>query len=222
MYKVTVSGDYRTSGGKEGNIVDFEGVTGIMPECGTEKDPMDNEGIVLSHVVARYLSAWIRADKRFTARYADNRTTNIDKIERVPGTPSCIGKDIKTLSWEELQDLAVLKNLLRIPLVHAVDLRSAREIAYVQYSKLILGKDINTNNEEYSFLKLPALKVSSDGIAQPEEQLSNEEALAQEQESQPQGAFTIDELRQMAKDKGIQFHPALGYKKLEALVLAAK
>ena len=220
MFKVTVSGDYRTSGGKEGNIVDFEGVVGIMPECGDQKDPMDNEDIVRSHVVARYLGAWIKADKRFTARYADNRTTNIDKIERVPGTPSFIGKDIKTLSWEELQDLAVAKNLLRIPVAHAVDLRSARETAYVQYSRLILSKEINVNNEEYSFIKLPELIVSGDSIAQPEETISNEDVLGQEQEGS--GTFTIEELREMAKDKGIKFPPALGYKKLEALVLAAK
>lgn len=219
MLRITVSGDYRTNGGKEGNIVDFENVVGIMPDCN-----LDENGI-LSHVKARYLAQWVKDDKRYTARFASARTTYIDKVEKVAGTPSCIGKDIKSLSWEELQDLAVLKNLLRIPLEHSVDLREARETAYLEYSKLILMEEINTKAPGYSFIKLPALKVEHEGMAVLEDKQSNEDAIAAEQEngdinSVPGGdqTFTIEELRKVADAKGIKYYPATGKKKLYAMI----
>ena len=217
MLKVTVSGDYRTSGGKEGNVVDFESVTGLMPDC-----DLDENGI-LSHVKVRYLGKWIKEDKRYTARFADARTTYIDKIEAVSGAPSCIGKNIKDLSWDELQDLAVLKNLLRIPLVHSTDLRAARETAYLQYAKHILMNDIDTKKESYNFLKLPAIIVTHDGIvAAAEEQKSNEAMIASEQEASVvdtnDTTFTLEELKKIAKERGVKYPPAIGQKKLYDLL----
>ena len=65
MLKVTVSGEYRTSNGKEGDIVEFENVVGIMPDC--------NEDWVLSHVKNRYLARWIKADARYKQRMNSGR-----------------------------------------------------------------------------------------------------------------------------------------------------
>lgn len=211
MFKVTISGDYRTSGGVHGDIVDFDGVTGIMPEC--------DEAWVQSHVMNRFVGIWLKADKRYPARFNSLRSVYVDGIERIKGTPSCIGKNIKELSWEELQELAVAKHLLRIPLIQATDIRTARETAYLEYSEKILGKKINVNNPEYSYAKLPALVVSSDGIADDEPTQTNEEAIAQAQEENKE--FTLDELRKLAKDKGIEFHPRTGYAKLYSMVFPA-
>ena len=215
MLKVTVSGDYRTSGGKEGKIVDFENVVGIMPDC-----ELDENG-VLSHVKARYLGQWIKLDGRYTARFAGARTTYIDKMETVPGVPSCIGKNIKDLSWEELQDLAVLKNLLRIPLTHLTDLRSGRETAYLEYSKHILLREIDTKAETYNFLKLPAIIVTHDGItAAPEVKQDNEAVISAEQDnaSTEDTNFTLEELKKIAKERGVKYPPAIGKVKLYALL----
>jgi hypothetical protein len=209
MFKVTVSGDYRTSGGAQGDIIDFEGVVGLMPEC--------NEDMVLSHVQNRCLGAWIKADKRYTARFNARRTVYLDGIEKVKGHPSCNGKDIRRMSWEELQDLAISKNLLRIPLTHAVDLRAAREIAYLQYSKDVLGEPVDVKSPEYDFAKLPALIVDGEAdAAAPEVKLNNEEALKEAQDVDSD--FTFAELKKMAKEKGVKFSNKTSKKELSVLL----
>ena len=196
MFKVTVSGDYRTSGGVAGDVVDFENVVGYMPECDKE--------MILSHVQNRYLGAWIKADKRYTARFNSRRTVFVDDVQVVPGEASCNGKDIKKMTWPELQDLAVAKNLLRIPLTHAVDLRNAREIAYLQYAEKVADKKINVKNPDYDFNTLPALivvgKVQAAKIEVPQ---SNEDAI--KEVADDGGEFTFAELKRLAKDKGIAF-----------------
>lgn len=195
MFKVTVSGDYRTSSGA-GDVVDFDGVVGLMPEC--------NKEMVLSHVQNRYIGSWIKADGRYKERFSSIRTVYVDSIEVVPGEASCNGKDIKKLTWPELQDLAVSKNLLRIPLTHAVDLRNARETAYIQYSENVLDKKVDTRNTEYDFAALPELIVA--GKASPAPTVipqSNEDALRESQEAD--GEFTFAELKKLAKEKGISF-----------------
>lgn len=209
MFKVTVSGDYRTNGGSQGDIIDFEGVVGFMPEC--------NEAMVMSHVQNRYLGAWIKADKRYTARFASRRTVYIDKIEKVAGEAICNGKDIKAMSWDELQALAVAKNLLQIPLSHAVDLRAAREIAYVEYSKRVLGDPIDQKEEGYDFMKLPAL-ICDGKVEAPEldKKLSNEEVLTEEEEVGTD--FSFAELKKLAKDKGVKFNKQTTKKDLYALL----
>lgn len=210
MLKVTISGDYRTSGGAHGDIIDFEGVVGVMPEC--------DEAMIQSHVMNRFVGAWIKASGKYAARFNSRRTCYVDKVEKIAGKPSCIGKDIKALSWDELQELAVVKNLLQIPLTHATDIRAARETAYLQYSEKILGKKIDTNTKKYNYAELPKLVVEAEGVAEPEAKLSNSEAIAGAQEES--GEFTIEELRKLAKEKGIEFHHASGYKKLYELVFS--
>lgn len=208
MLKVTISGDYRTSGGAHGDIVDFEKVVGVMPECPEEW--------VKSHIMNRFLSQWLKADSRYPARFNARRSVYIDSIEKVSGQPSCIGKDIKVLSWDELQELAVLKHLCRIPLTHAVNIRSARETAYLEYSDKILNNKIDTNRKDYSFAELPALVVQAEGVAEEDVKKSNEEVISQVQEET--GEFTLDELKTLAKEKGIEHPTKIGYNRLYRLV----
>lgn len=204
MFKVTVSGEYRTNLGKEGDLVDFEGVVGIMPEC--------KEEWVLSHVKNRYLTRWIKADGRYKNRVNSVRTVYIDNIEKIKGSPSCFGKDIKGMSWDELQDLAVCKHLLAIPLINATDLRQARETAYLEYSTRILDKSINIKSQDYSFIGLPVLVVSGDGaVAAEDEKESNEEAISNAQDEKE---FTREELKKLATEKGLKFPANIKYDKL--------
>ena len=147
-----------------------------MPDCGDD--------FIMSHVQNRMLPIWIKADKRYPHRYDMFRTVYIDGYERIEGTSKIIGKDIKSLSWEELQELAVLKNLRNIPAMRATDLRYAREKAYVEYSKNILGKTIDTNEEGYNFSELPALTIDATSKkASNPKQRTNEEVLDGEQKN---------------------------------------
>jgi hypothetical protein len=208
MFKVTVSGDYRTNGGSQGDVIDFNEVVGYMPECAEE--------MVMSHIQNRLLGDWIRADKRYTARFSARRTVFIDKIEVVPGVPSCNGKDIKKMSWGELQDLAISKNLLRIPLKNAVSEREAREIAYLEYSDKVLDEKINTK-DEFNFSKLPALIVEGElEAAAPERKISNEEAIAEEEEVSSDISFS--DLKKEAKRRDIKFSNKTSKKELIELL----
>jgi len=210
MLKVTISGDYRTSGGVHGDVVDFENVVGIMPEC--------SEDWIQSHVMNRFIGQWLKADSRYPARFNSRRTCYIDKVEKVAGNASCIGKDIKSLNWDELQELAVIKNLFQIPLIHATDLRAARETAYLQYSEKVLGKKINMAKKDYSYVDLPALLVKhNDGKAEVESKLSNEDVL---NDAQSEGEFTKDELIKLATEKGLDVDGRWGYKKLHDAVFS--
>lgn len=208
MLKVTVSGDYRTSGGVHGDLVDFENVVGIMPECPEEW--------IKSHISNRFIGQWIKADSRYPARFNSRRSIYIDKIEKVAGKPSCVGKDIKDLNWVELQELAVLKHLCKIPLIHAVDIRSARETAYLEYSEKILDKKIDINRKGYAFSDLPSLVVVAEGIAEEEVKQTNEEAIEQAQEET--GEFTLEELKALAKKNGMEIPSKISYAKLYRMV----
>lgn len=207
MLKVTVSGEYRTSNGKEGDIVEFENVVGIMPDC--------NEDWVLSHVKNRYLARWIKADARYKQRMNSVRTLYIDNIEVVKGVASCYGKDIKAMTWEELQDLAVCKHLLAIPLINATDIRQARETAYFEYSDKIVGNKIDIR-KDYSYINLPELKVKGAEVYVEEPKVSNEDAIKDLQEETHE--FTRDELKKLATDKGCKFPANIKYERLYEMV----
>lgn len=212
MFKVTVSGGYRTTGAN-GKIIDFDEVVGIMPEC--------DRRMVDSHVQARYLSSWIKADKRYTERFSSRRSCYIDKIEVVPGVPLCNGKDIKRLSWPELVDLAVVKNLLRIPLTNTVDLPAAREVAYLEYSDKVLDRQIDTKAEDYDYANLPSLIVADDApVAVPEEKQNNEEALKEAEESDSE--ISLSDLKKMAKKASIKLSPNMTKAQIEKLLFETK
>jgi hypothetical protein len=217
MLKVTVSGDYRTSGKMGSDIVDFEGVVIIMPEC--------HEDFIMPNVQNRLLQIAIKGDKRFTQRFEMFRSVYVDKVEKIEGKPSVVGKNIKDLSWEELQELACYKNLRLIPAYRASDLRHAREVAYIEYSKHILGKDIDKEAKGYNFVELPNLFVdgSEKKAASPKPQ-TNEEAISEEQANTGAGpgsdkTFTLAELKKIAKEKGIKLPANVSYEKAFKLVI---
>lgn len=214
MLKVTVSGDYRTSGKSGSDIVDFEGVVVIMPEC--------HEDFIMPNVQNRLLQIAIKGDKRYTQRFEMFRTVYIDKVEKIAGQPSVVGKNIKELSWEELQELACYKNLRIIPAYRATDLRYAREAAYIEYSKHILGKEIDKEAKGYNFVELPDLFVDgSDKKAASPKQKTNEDALNDEQDNKgsEDKTFTLEELKKIAKEKGIKLPANVSYDKAFKLVI---
>lgn len=217
---VTVSGDYRTGTKVGSDVIDFEGVVGKMPDC--------PEDFIMFHVQNRMLPIWIKADKRYPQRFEMMRTVYIDKVERVQSVPAIIGKNIKELSWEELQELAVLKNLRHIPPYRSTDLRSAREVSYLEYSEHILGNKINVSEKNYNYADLPALIIDGGGKKASNPKLkTNEDAISHEQESKEtisdsEDTFTLDELKKLAKKKGIKLPANVSYDRAYEIVIADK
>lgn len=212
MQKITISGSYKTKSGQGYEIVDFEEVTGIMPECKDEEHTFMN-------LKGRYAKMWIAKDNRFEKRLYHVREVYIDNIEQVEGTPSFAGKDLKTLGFEELQDLAAAKDLRGIPLWKAGSIYSAREKAYKIYRDKIL-RDPFDPKAEFSLAKMPSIIIDADSVAEEEQKVSNDEILDIEakprllSEDKPKSNLTLEELKEMAKSKNISFHHNTGFDKL--------
>lgn len=140
MLRVKCSGAFRNN--KEMN--DFENFEIIMPDC-------PDEWIKANCINRCFVRA---AEKVFKKRIDSIHSLYVDSVEKdykpkdgKEIKPSCCGKNIKSLTWDELQDLAIMFNLREIPLYRDGDLRRAREIAYKQYCTKIAGqkfeKDFN-------------------------------------------------------------------------------
>lgn len=206
MRKCIISGVFRTGQAHMAQKVDFDGVVGYMP--------VGNEENILSHILYRIGAQWIKDD----ARYAEKRCEVIEQVfvdngknskgEIVDYKNPIIGKSLKDLNWPELQMFAIHHNLLGIPVPNQCSLRDAKEKAYKEYYSKV--KMMGIGNMSYN--DLPDIITSEDDIAvDNEEKISNEEIL---NSSNPDSEYTIEQLKEMAKQRGIDFHPNIGYKKL--------
>lgn len=216
--KVTVSGSYRTAN-KE--VVDFENVTGVIPAVDEELAEM--------HVRSRYALTWVKnavdekKEKLYKPRIARMRQVFVDDIEEVQADFSFVNKDIKEMSYEELQDLATLKDLRRIPLPKessGISLREMREIAYLQYAKEILRKDYGDKDQDFDYANEPPLIVEGGARKDKSKKITNEEMIEQEQQnsslSAPKNTLTLDDLKGIAKQKGISHSNNIGFDALYA------
>lgn len=218
MLKVTVSGSYYSGTGARGKeIVDYEGVVIVIPEI--------EEHRIQQAVMWRLIQIAISKDPKFTKRFDTLRHCYIDKVEKVAGKPSIIGKDIKEMTWEELEELAVWKNLRQIPIYKTTDLRFAREKAYLEYSALI-DKKLDPEEEGYNYAALPELVIEDDDkVAIPEKQKTNEEIIAGAQEDTglaEDPTFTLKELKALAKKQKIALPANVKYDEAYRLVIGGK
>lgn len=142
MLKIKCSGAYRNNG----NLEDFTDLEMLMPDCPEEW--------IKSNAINRCFG--MVAEKKFKKRVDSIHSLYVDSVEKlepkkdkegneVVALPSCCGKKIKSLDWEQLQDLAMMFCLRAIPLYRSCDLRSARVIAYKEYVNKIAGGNLEDN-----------------------------------------------------------------------------
>lgn len=214
--KITISGSYRNS---KREAVDFENVTGVIP--------LVEHDLAAMHVRGRYAHPWVKkatykdGNKLYPERIEDMRQIFIDSIEEVDANLSFLGKDIKTMTAEELQDLATYKDLRTIPLpkeISGSDLRDMRVQAYAAYSDAFNGTTLmkEKDQEGFNFASLPALVVGGAPRRDPTIKLTNDEIIELEQKkmdigSTPKSNMTIDDLRKLARNKNIPFTNSMGF-----------
>lgn len=207
--KVTISGSYHLA---NKDIRDFEKVTGIIPHC--------DEDVATMHVMRRYAPIWISADKeKYPDRIHGMREVHIDKIEEVKDHKfSFIGKDIREMDAEELQDLATAKDLRKIPLWKVGGIREARTRAYTSYSTEILGKFIDEKAAGFNVMHQKPIVVKDGGPRRNvSRKITNEEFLEAEaanvsiKRGEIKSSLTLAELKQLADDKGIEHPPKITY-----------
>jgi len=234
--EVTISGSYKTSSGE---IVDFENVKGFIPFVDDEHAKM--------HVRSRYATEWIRnlkdrnGDKVYSNRIDTMRQVFIDDIKQDDTKFSFVGKNIKDMSYDELQDLATSKDIRRIPLpksLSGVDLREMRTQAYLGYSDKCLGVNINVNNPlpqhsskvgdrlTFDFAKLPDLFVEdSEARVDLSQKVTNDEMIDMEMKPMneaetPKSHLTLADLKNIADTKNISYHHKIGFDKLYGMLFA--
>lgn len=209
MQKVTISGSYRT---KNNEVVNYSKITGMVPDCDADT--------LQSVILHRYSEMWlVQSDVK--ERVYSIREAFIDKVEHTNDIPSFVGKDIKELTFEELQDLATAKGLRGIPLWHKGSLREAQLKAYKIYSSEVLKRKVP---DDKTYAELPSIvldaKVKMNDIMPP----SNEEILGGDTDAQEDVAapnptnMDFEQLKQLADSKGIKYHPSIGYDTLYAKI----
>lgn len=217
--KALISGSYKTT---QGDIIDFEDVTGVIPL-------VDDEHAFM-HIKSRYAATWVKdaltsTDKKvYPERIEKVREVFLDDTDEVEANFSYVGKDIKKMDYDELQDLATAKDLRYIPLpkrISGFSLREARMRAYICYSEKVLDKIIDQNEEGFNFAKLPELVVDAGARVEASKTVTNDEVIDNEMQhhvnnKRPEADLSLDELKRIADDKGIRYHWNVGRDKLYA------
>lgn len=220
----TISGSYHNS---KKEILDFDAVVGKIPMCN------EDEGVGSMHVRGRFAAKWVKeaknekGDLRFPERIHNMRQVHIDHVTEVEGPEySFAGKDIKTLTADEMQELAVAKDLRFIPIQNSgLDLRETRVRAYAAYSDKVLKQEVKWQDEKFNFAKLPSVILDSEVREEKGQKITNEEIISGEQKStstdDPRNRFSLAELKALADQKGVEYHKTIGFDALYVKLFSA-
>lgn len=222
----TVSGCYYDS---RKETVDFEDIKIRIPG--------DDEEIGEMHVMSRYMAKAIRSelnkngDPKFPKRVEKIRQVFVDDVVSTTGKLSFVGKNIKDLSVDEMQDLAAYKDLRFIPLPNAgLSKRDMLIRAYVAYCEIVLRRKIKYQEDGFNFAKLPAIILDGSGRIEVGEKITNEEMITQEQtatttgygqKDNPRDRFTIEELKTLADSKSVRYSADVEFKELYSQLFSA-
>lgn len=219
--KVMISGSYKTA---QNDIIDFEDVEGFVPFV--------DEAHAFMHIKSRFAVDWVKrclkkdGEKAYPDRIEKVRQVFIDEIEEADHDFSYVGKGIKKMTYDELQDLATAKDLRYIPLPKAVSgfsLREARVRAYIAYSKEVDGKVMSENDEGFNFADLPDIIVDAHVRKDVSKKVTNEEIINNVADTNmpltaEQKEEKVEELRKVLDEKKIKYHWNAGYDKLHSLL----
>lgn len=203
--RAVLSGSYRNS---KKEIIDFQDLEGIIP--------FNEEEVAFSHLRKRYAAMWIMKNpEKFKERLHSVREVFIDVLEEAKGDFSFIGKDIKQLTQDELQDLACCKDIRGIPVFRKVSLRNAQAQAYAAYSAAILDEPIQIHEPGFNFVKMRSIILDGKTRTDRTRALTNEEVIQGEQRTtnmrdEPvRTNLTREELIQIARERSIKFAPQI-------------
>jgi hypothetical protein len=216
MLKVTISGYYINSSKEK---IDFDKVSGIIPWVDEEK------GLASFHTRGRYAKKWISEaiDKdtgkpKYPERIEKIQQCFVDDIEETTGTLSFVGKNIKELTMDELQDLATAKDIRTIPLPKSGHSnRSMLALAYAGYCKYVLKRPLKPqpHEEGFNFTKLPNIILDDKRRVETARKITNDEVIEAamrgtkvnygEGKTSPEERFSPEELQMLADEAGIEY-----------------
>jgi len=208
---VKLSGTYLDAASE---IKEYEDLKGTIPFC--------DEGRAHQVCKSRYAVMWLNQQHKI--RPKKMRQVYLDSCKESEKELTFIGKDIKVMSIEELQDLSVYLKI-KVPIFKKSSLRNTRVKAVEKYLLDIKGvlEDKVSKIMELSFDDLPKCIINEkEELAEVESSLSDDlkqygVEIADEETSEE---YTLEDLKNLAKAKDIKFHPNIGYDKLRAKVFA--
>lgn len=205
MYELEISGYFTT--GANGDKIDFDGVKVYLPSCN-----LDN---ALSYIKYRVGAWYIKQDERYSDYRIDNLTvvyidTEPKKVEKENPISN---KSVKEMNFFELQMFAIQHNLFLVPLINQVSLREAKEKALREYYEKVLR---NPLKDDLLYGNIPDVKVKEDEIiiAEDVKRIDSDKAINISLKKEEGRDFSFEELKKLAKESGIDFHPNIGYDKL--------
>jgi hypothetical protein len=150
-YRVKLSGTYTVGD----DVLDFYDLTGYIPA--------NTETIVAAAAVKRYATMWLKIKNKGKVNVSRIREVFVDEMTPCRHEFSYAGKDIRNLSLEELQDVAVAYDLREAPLYKTSSLLASRKKVYGLYCKYILEEATDTNAESFSLQQAkPAILEADD------------------------------------------------------------
>lgn len=239
--KVTISGSYHTA---DKRIESFDNVSGLMPALSEEKvQQMAIRRYARIWVLqARKKSPDGKLTEE--AKYGGMqriRQVFVDSVEENSKQPnaklSYIGKSVMDMNFEELQDFAAANDLSAVPLYRVNSLAQARRVAFSEYAVKVLGlveyvdPTAHKKQNKYDWRVMgfnpnkfapiiadDKIRLSGDVVAGIEEVIDREALALQGKAPTPteatSGHMTLAQLKVVADNKGIVYHPSIGYAQL--------
>lgn len=190
-WKVQVSGTYYTGNDE---IIDFD-LEGTIPGC------IEDE--IHSHMINRYVPMWLREDKEgYPDRVNRVREVFVEDYAEADAEFSFVGKDVRDMDYNELQDFAVAKGLRDVPLYKVGARSHQREVAYVSYLT-----NVQKSPPDDQFNLRDALPLIADAKlhAIPKPKYDPDKAVLKEEggEMDVSADMSLEELRKIAKGMGL-------------------
>lgn len=149
--QLKISGSYVAT---DKEIESYDGVVGLIPFLDEDK--------AAQMARKRYAVMWIQREMK-----KDGETQKYKRVQRIrecfiddivevelEEEFSFVGKNILSLTFEELQDLGAAKDLIGIPLFKKGSLAHQRKVAYAEYAGRVLGvKEIDPRTKKEVFLR---------------------------------------------------------------------
>ena len=209
--KITLSGNYIATDDIE---YDFTNIVGIVPHQDTD--------VAMLHIRARQLPIWL--EKEIKGDRKDNisvkgveriRTAEDDEVEEIEHNFSFEGKDIRTLTKEEIQDVALMFDLREVPL-YKTNIKTQLNTLYGIYSTQVLKEPIDHKAEFFSYKDMPPIYLrSTPSVTREIKPIFKEEDGAPVLQTK-----SLDALKAIADQKGIKYHHRIGYDRLVELINA--
>lgn len=212
----TISGSYYNSKKEK---IDFDKVVGKIPYCD------EDNGVGSMHVRGRFAAKWIKeavgedGKPKYPDRIDKLCQVFVDDVSEVGGDLSYVGKNIKDLSLDEMQELAVAKDLRFIPLPQTgMSKRDMLVRTYVAYADKVLNKTIKYQEAGFNYAKLPAIVLDGELRQETSEKITNDEVIEREQKDtstdDPKRRFTMEELKEVAQSKNVTYPRDITYEDL--------